>query len=317
MKYRQLGRTDTEVSSLILGAWVFGGTMWGGGVRDEESIATIHAAIDAGITMIDTAEGYGGGHSEEVIGQALKGRRDDMMIATKVWKANLTPEGIETSLSASLERLGTDYVDLYQIHWPNPDLPIEPTMTKLAEVQQEGRVRHLGVSNFSAEQMEEAMRIARFESLQPPYNLFWRYVEDEELPWCEKHDVSVLPYSPLAQGLLAGKFTADHEWNDDDIREKSWLFQGETFQTALRSVDRMREIANDKGCTVIHLALGWLLAQGERVMPIFGARRPSQLEGVLGAVDVELTAEELAELTRLGDNVMETLGTKEIMWGVG
>jgi myo-inositol catabolism protein IolS len=313
MKYREFGKTGEKVSELIMGAWVFGGTMWGGGVDDSESLATIEAAIDGGITMIDTAEGYGGGHSEEIVGKALKGKRDKMMIATKVWRDNLTADGIEKSLTASLERLGTDYIDLYQIHWPSHEIPIEETMAKLAEVQKDGRVRWLGVSNFSAEQMDEAMKLARIESLQPPYSLFWRYIEPD-LAYCREQDMAVISYSSLAQGLLAGKFTRDLKWNDDDIRAKGFLFMDETYTTACDGVDRMREMAGDKGCTVPQLALAWLLAQPAMTAPIVGARRPDQINGLLGASDVSLSESDVAELTKLGDAVMAKLGDKPMMW---
>ena len=316
MIYRKLGRTGQDVPALILGSWVFGGTMWGGGVDDAESTATIEAAIDAGITMIDTAEGYGGGHSEEIIGKALKGRRDKMMIATKVWKASLTADGIETALNDSLKRLQTDYIDLYQIHWPNDEIPIEETMTKLAECQKDGRIRWIGVSNFSAQQMADAMKVARFESLQPPYNLYWRYVEKEDNPYCVENDISIIPYSPMAQGLLTGKFTIDHEFSDDDIRKKGFLFQGETFKIACEGVEKMRVMAGELGCTMPQLTLAWLLAQPGVTAPIVGARRPSQLEGLLDAVNVKLSQEQVDTMTALGDAVMDSLGEKPMMWDV-
>ena len=316
MRYRKLGRTDVEVSELILGAWVFGGRNFGNAVVDDgESIATIHAALDAGITMIDTAEIYGSGHSEQVIGTALKGRRDQVMIATKVWRKNLTREGVEAALTGSLSRLQTDYVDLYQIHWPSVEIPITETMETLAACREDGRIRHIGVSNFSAEQMAAALRITRLESLQPPYSLYWRFVEGAELPFCREHDLAVIPYSPMAQGLLTGKFGRDHVFTGGDIRAKSYLFNGRTFEAACDGVDRMRRIAAELGCPVVHLALAWLLAQPGVTAPIVGARRPDQLEGLLGSVDLALSAEHLDELTRIGDEVMATLGErKDSMW---
>ena len=238
--------------------------MWGGGVDDAESAATIEAALDAGINMIDTAEGYGGGHSEEVIGKVLEGRRDKMMIATKVWKANLTKDGIGASLEASLKRLRTDYIDLYQVHWPNDDIPIEETMSTLEEYRRQGKIRWIGVSNFSVKQMTDAMKVARFESLQPPYNLYWRYVEGGELAWCVENGVSVIPYSPMAQGLLAGKFTADHTFTGDDIRAKGYLFQDEVFKVAIDGIEKMKPIAEALGCTMPQLTLAWLLTRPRR-----------------------------------------------------
>ena len=316
MKYRQFGRTDDTVSEIILGTWVFGGRNFGPeAVDDTESIATIHAALDAGITMIDTAEIYGSGRSEEVVGKALKGRRDKVKIATKAWKNHLTSEGIEEGLTGSLKRLGTDYVDLYIVHWPVDDVPVEETMTKLAECKEDGRIRHIGVSNFPADLMDEALKITRFESLQPPYSLYWRYVEKNDTPFCVRNGISVTPYSPMAQGLLTGKFKRDHQFGEGDIRSNSYLFKGETYQIACDGVEKLEAMAGDMGCPVMHLALAWLLAQPGVTAPIVGARRPSQLEGVLGAVDVSLSAEQLAEITAAGDAVMKSLGDKpNNMW---
>ena len=275
MKVRQFGRTDDKVSELILGSWVFGGRNFGPeAVDDSESVATIHAALDAGITMIDTAEIYGSGRSEEVVGEAIKGRRDKVQLATKAWRNHLTREGIEEGLAGSLKRLGTDYVDLYIVHWPEAGIPIEETMTKLAECREDGRVHHIGVSNFPAALMEQALAVTRFESLQPPYSLYWRYVERAEIPFCVANGISVTPYSPIAQGLLTGKFRRDHKFGPGDIRANSFLFKGDTFQMACDGVEKLEAMAAEIGCPVVHLALAWLLAQPGVTAPIVGARRP-------------------------------------------
>jgi myo-inositol catabolism protein IolS len=309
MQTRRMGRTDVELSPVILGGWLFGGDHWSRKIDDEESIRTIHAAMDSGITMIDTAETYGGGHSEEVIGRALVGRRERMMIATKVWETNLTREGIESSLTRSLELLQTDYVNLYQVHRPSDTIPIEESMEKLAECQADGRIQHIGLSNFSVPQMEAARRVARFETMQPPYHLFWRYIEKEELPWCQANDVTVNSYSPLAQGLLTGLLKR----GDSEGRMGDWLFMPDVLPLALDAVEVVRAIAARNGHSVIEVALAWVIAQ-EGVVPIVGARTPEQIEGIVRAAEVVLSDDELDELVAVGDEVMAALGDKDPMW---
>ncbi len=310
---KRMGKTGEDVSGLILGGWLFGGTNWGE-VDDAESIRTIHAAIDAGIDMIDTAEGYAGGHSEEVIGKALTGRSGQMRIATKVSPSNLAREDLFAALERSLGRLQVDCIDLYQVHWPNDSVPISETMEALAECVQQGKIRAIGVSNFSAAQMAEALEIARIDSLQPPYSLFWRHVEAAELPFCESNGIAVIPYSPMAQGLLTGKFNIDSKFDEGDIRLQNMLFKGETYRVACAGVDEMRTMAEGLGCPVAHLALAWLIAQPSVTAPIVGARNAEQVLGVVGATDVRLSEEQLGTLTSIGDRVMATLDDSPVMW---
>ena len=314
MKYRVFGKTDEKVSEIILGGWLFGGGEWGPEVDDSESVKTIHAAIDSGITWVDTAEGYHSGHSEEVIGWALKDRRDKMCVATKVSASHITAEDLPKSCEASLKRLQTDYIDLYQVHWPSDGIPVAETMGALKRLQEAGKIRFIGVSNFSSVQMTEALKTVRIESLQPPYNLFWRFIESDQLPFCREHGISVIPYSPLAQGLLTGRFRSGDVIEKGHVRYRNWLYRGEAFQAATKAVDAIRPMAADLGCSILHLALAWLLAQDGITAPIVGARNAEQLAGILGAVDVKLTAEQNAELSKLGDGVMDTIRDKRIMW---
>lgn len=316
MTYREMGTTGVKLSNLVLGAWTLGDGNSRDDMTDESSIAAIHAAIDAGINMIDTAEIYGGGRSEEIIGRALKGRRDDIMVATKVWRDNLTKEGVEKSLTASLKRLGTDYVDVYQIHRPSDTVPIEETMGALVEQQKKGRIRFLGVSNFSAAQMEEASKIARFETSQPPYNLFWRFVEDEDNPWCREHDVTVIPWSPLGQGILSGKYDVDHPLPEGDGRNHNLVFMQPAFDVASQAIVRMREISSDLGCTVAQLSLAWLIHQPGKVVPIAGPRTPEQLEGVLPAAELKLPEDVLCELDTLGNKVTDAVRKMPELWNI-
>ena len=316
MKYRQLGRTGEKVSELVLGAWTLGDGNRRADMTDEGSIATIHAAIDAGMNFIDTAEIYGDGRSEEIIGRALKGRRGDMMIATKVWRDNLTRDGIERSLTKSLKRLQTDYVDVYQIHRPSDTVPIEESMEKLAECQKEGRIRYIGVSNFSAKQMAEAMKVARFETSQPPYNLFWRFVEDEDLPYCVEEDISVIPWSPLGQGILSGKFTPQSPLPEGDGRRNNFVFMEPTFPIAGKAIERLRVIAGDHKTSVPELTLAWLLTRPAMTAPIVGPRYVEQVEGLLGAVELKLSDDVIAEITAIGDTVMASLRKVEALKNV-
>ena len=316
MTYQELGRTGEKISNIVLGAWTLGDGNKREDMSDESSIAAIRAAMDAGITLIDTAEIYGGGRSEEIIGKAIKGRRSDIMVATKVWRDNLSAEGVRKALDASLKRLDTDYVDIYQIHRPSDTVPIEETMGALVKEQEKGRIRYLGVSNFSAAQMEEASKIARFETSQPPWNLFWRFVEDEDNPWCRENGVTVIPWSPLGQGVLSGKYDVDHPLPEKDGRNHNLVFMQPTFPVASEAIVRMREMASDLGCTVPQMALAWLIHQPGSVAPIAGPRTPEQLEGVLPAADLKLPEEVLCELDTLGRKVTDSVRAMPELWNV-
>jgi aryl-alcohol dehydrogenase-like predicted oxidoreductase len=313
MEYRKLGATGIDVSALVMGAWVFGGTSWGDPMDDKVAIATIHAAVDAGITMVDTAEGYGGGHSEEVVGAALAGKRDKMMISTKVY-GNLTKTGVPSSLDASLSRLRTDYVDLYHIHWPNADVPLSETMEALVLAREQGKIRFIAVSNFSTDQIAEALTYGPVHSLQPPYSLYWRHIESAVLPYCLEREIAIMPYSPLAQGLLTGKYKADQVFGESDIRRINRLFIGETFQAACRGIESLRVTANDVGCSIAQLSLAWLLAQPGVTAPIVGARSVQQLQELLPAVGIRLSSEQIAAIGAIGDTVMATLDDDPKMW---
>jgi aryl-alcohol dehydrogenase-like predicted oxidoreductase len=315
MEYRKLGNSDLNISVVGLGCWVMGKEMWAG-ADDSESIAAIHAAIDLGINWVDTAEGYGDGHSESVVGQALADRRDKMLIATKVSPHKLHREGVLSACEASLERLQTDHIDLYQIHWPSGSgVPIEETMGTLVELQEQGKISVIGCSNFDPAQMEDARKYGKLESLQPPWSLFWRHVEKEIVPFCIERNIGVVAYSPMAQGLLTGKYTPDNRPPADDHRNHSLLFNGETFEHALAAVARIREIGASYGKKPGQTALRWLIQQPGLTAAIVGARRPSQVEENVGAADWALSDADLAELSRLGDDVMSTLpDDSPVMW---
>jgi len=317
MEYRDIGQSGLKFSIVGLGCWVMAGGEWWGGADDKESIATIHRAIDLGINWVDTAEGYGDGHSERVVGQALEGRYDQCMVATKLYQ-DITYENTKKKCEASLKRLRTDVIHLYQIHVPNPDIPIEETMRALVELQEEGKIIAIGLSNFDVQQMTEAMQYGRIDSLQPPYNLFWRHIEKEILPFCIQNNISVLPYSPMAQGLLTGKFTQDNYPPEGDIRRHNELFKPGVYEVALNAVEQLKPIARRYGVTLAQLALRWLIQQPGVTAVIAGARTPRQVEDNAGAADFELSEEDIAAMRAIGDTVMAALpDDNPLMWRLG
>jgi aryl-alcohol dehydrogenase-like predicted oxidoreductase len=314
MQYRELGTSGIQVSAIGLGGWAFGGDVWGD-VDDDESIATIHAALDDGINLIDTAESYGEGHSEEVIGKALQGRREQAIVATKVSPHHLDREGIRAALEGSLRRLRMEFVDLYQVHWPNRKFPIEETMEALAELVEEGKIRAIGVSNFSLRQLEAALQVATVHALQPPYSLIWRMAERELIPFCRTHGIGVLAYSPLAQGLLTGKFTLENRPHGADIRRKNRLFKKEeTYRIACDVAQELEALARRHGMTAAQMAINWVICQPGITSALVGAKRPAQVRENAAAADFQLSPEVLEEIRRLGDRVVATLDTNPHMW---
>lgn len=292
VEYRQLGKDGPQVPVLGLGAWPIGGGM--GQVDEPTAIATIRAAIDHGITLIDTAQAYR--TSEATIGKALKhGYRDGCFLATKV-SGNYSRGGIRSAMDNSLRALDVDYVDLYQIHSWNPDHPIKESMETMARLQEEGKTRSIGVSNFNAEQMRQALQVARFHSNQPPYNMFYREIEQQDIPFCEREGIGILAHSPLAKGLLTGKYTPESTFPATDERSGSPRFQGETFARYLSVADRLKGVAHDKGISLVQLAIAWLLRLPAVTCVLVGAKHPAQVEEHVGAAGVTFSDDELARI---------------------
>jgi aryl-alcohol dehydrogenase-like predicted oxidoreductase len=304
MRQVSLGRTGLKVSAVAFGTWAFGGD-WGT-FDAEQSTAAIHRALELGINLFDTAQGYGFGVSERLLGKALwpRVRREDVVVATK---GGLRIEGdtllrdasanwLRTGAEESLRNLGTDYLDLYQIHWPDARTPAEETAKALEELVTSGKVRHVGVSNYDIEQMEPLRRLGWLDTLQPPYHMFHRAIEDEILPYVTKHDIGVLVYGPLAHGLLGGRMTPATTFSAGDWRDKSRDFTGDTFQRNLRVVERLKEFARERAVTLPELAVGWTLAHPAVDTAIVGARRPDQLEGTAKAADLHLSREDLGAI---------------------
>src|SRR5271163_1819248 len=309
MEKRRLGLSDLELTPIGIGAWAMGGGGWAfgwGSQDDHQSIAAIHTALDAGINWIDTAAVYGLGHSEEVVALALEGVRDRPYLFTKcsmVWDErreighSLKADSIRRECEASLRRLKVDAIDLYQIHWPDPEEDIEEGWATMAKLQEEGKVRHIGVSNFDVGQMQRALAIASITSLQPRYSLIHREVEEEILPFAAHKGIGVIAYSPMASGLLTGAMTRERieQLPADDWRRNHPDFQEPLLSRNLRLVRLLKAIGSHHGCTPAEIAVAWVLHNRAVTGAIVGARKPGQIKGVLGAAGLRLSLTELAE----------------------
>ena len=309
MKKKNLGNTELEITRIGLGTWAIGGPGWTyawGPQDDAASTKAIHKALELGVNWIDTAAAYGLGHSEEVVGRAVAGRRDRVIIATKcglVWDpGNPAPYGklkaasVRRELEASLRRLGTDYIDLYQIHWPKPDEDVEEAWAEISRHVKSGKIRYAGVSNFSVSQLERVRKIHPVASLQPPYSMLKRGVEEELLPYCLKNGIGVVAYSPMQAGILSGRFTRERAKNlpDDDWRKKSAAYTEPELSLNLRLVEKLAEFSNSRGRSVGELAVAWVNRRPEVTAAIVGGRSPEQVQELAGAADWDLTPEEIA-----------------------
>jgi aryl-alcohol dehydrogenase-like predicted oxidoreductase len=309
METTRIKGTDLVASRIALGTWAIGGWLWGG-ADDEESIRTIDAALDQGITLIDTAPVYGFGRSEKVVGEALarRGGRDRILIATKAglqWTEdekvfrNASAERIQEEVEASLKRLRTDYIDIYQVHWPDPVAPIEETAEAMDRLLRSGKVRAIGVSNYSPDQMEAFRSKSTLHTCQPPYNLFERGIEEDVLPYCQQRGITTLAYGALCRGLLSGKMRADSRFEGDDLRRHDPKFKPERYPQYLQAVDKLDRLARERFDTdVLHLAVRWILDHGADIA-LWGARHPEQVQSVGKAMGWRLKADDLKEIDRI------------------
>ena len=310
MQKKRLGNSDMEITPIGIGAWAMGGSGWAfawGPQDDDASVAAIHAALDRGVNWIDTAAVYGLGHSEEVVARALEGRANRPYVFTKCerrWNENreiyksLKADSIRLECENSLRRLKLDVIDLYQIHWPEPDEDIEEGWGALAQLQKEGKVRWIGVSNFNAQQLERCLPIAPVTSLQPPYSAISPEVETEILPYCQQHGIGVIVYSPMKSGLLTGKMTKERVENfpQDDFRRRAPAFQEPQLTRNLALADCMKAIGARHGRSAGEVAIAWTLRHPAVTAAIVGMRSPEQVEGVVGAMEFRLSPEEIAEI---------------------
>jgi len=293
MEQIAIGKSGLTTSRIGLGTWAIGGWMWGG-TDEAQSIATIRSAVERGITLIDTAPAYGFGHSEEIVGKAFAegSVRDKVQIATKVglaWKdgkvfRDSKPARIRKEIEDSLRRLRTDYIDLYQVHWPDLETPIAETARTLEDLSHQGKIRAIGVSNYSPAQMDAFRAVASLDAVQPPYNLFEREIDADVLPYAKRTGLTVLSYGALCRGLLSGRMSLETRFDGDDLRKVDPKFRGQRFRQYLAAVDQLKKLAQERfGKSVLALAVRWVLDQGPTIA-LWGARNPSQLDPI-GEID--------------------------------
>lgn len=307
MRFRTLGTSDMEVSVVSFGCWAMGRLGWGE-VDDRESIAAVHRAVDLGINLFDTADVYGRGHSEEVLGRALKGRRDKVFVATKVgnrWdnegnlRADTSRDYILKAIDDSLRRLNVDVIDLYQTHRPDPNTPVQETMDTLMELIDRGKIRYIGTSNLTTKQLQEYQTYGKVVSIQPLFNLFVRYTTTRLVPHCRQSNVGVIVYSPMAMGLLTAKYDRPTTFPPDDFRSNNFLFQGKTFERNIAVARSLDAFARERGYTAAQLAVAWVVAHPDITSAICGAKRPPQIEETARAGDWHLSEDDLREIDEI------------------
>jgi aryl-alcohol dehydrogenase-like predicted oxidoreductase len=319
MEFVDIPGTSIRVSRVALGTWAIGGWMWGGS-NENDAITAIHAALDRGINLIDTAPVYGFGRSEEIVGKALAigGRRKRAYIATKVgldWKddkpfRSASKARIVEEAENSLRRLQTDVIDLYQVHWPDPNTPIAEVAGAMGELYRAGKIRAIGVSNFSPAQMDEFRKVAPLHAAQPPYNLFERAIEADVLPYCRDHGIALLAYGSLCRGLLSGSMTKSTRFSGDDLRKSDPKFTNPRFPQYLAAVEKLDRFAQERfGRRVIHLAVRWVLDRGDLNIALWGARRADQLAPIADVVGWRIDSAAMTEIDRiLNETVKDPVG---------
>lgn len=318
MQLHPLGTSDIEISPIIMGTWQAGKEMWAG-IEDAQTTRAIRSAYDAGITTFDSAEGYGNGHSERILAKATADVRDRVIYATKVSANHLNSGQVVDACHRSLNNLKTDYIDLYQIHWPagsfgSKNVPIGETMAALNELKEQGKIRAIGVSNFSRAQLEEAAQYGHIDSLQPPYSLFWRHFEKDALPYCREHTITTMAYSPMAQGLLTGKFGPDHTFPKGDHRARNRLFKPANYERVQQALSDLRPLAENKGLNLGQLALAWVISH-PGTHAIAGARNADQAVANAAAAEICLTEDEISRINDIGRSVTDHLDENPIQWG--
>lgn len=317
MQLRSLGQSEIRISAIIMGTWQAGKDMWVG-IDDNQTRTAIRAAFDAGITTFDTAEAYGNGHSERVLGDAVSDFRDRIILATKVFPNHLKADQVIKACHRSLKNLKTEVIDLYQIHWPagsfkTREVPIGETMEALNGLKAAGKIRSIGVSNFSRRQLEAASEYGRIDSLQPPYSLFWRHVEADAMYYCNENDITILAYSPMAQGLLTGKFAPDHEFEKGDHRANNRLFEPEIYRRVQKALEMLKPLAEGKQISLGQLALAWVISH-PGTCAIAGARSAEQIVQNAAAGEITLSAGDMSQMDAIGKMVTDYMDKDPVMW---
>lgn len=322
MKYQKLGKTEMRVSIVAMGCWAIGGGLTWGEQDEKESMATIRTALDLGVNFFDTAEGYGDGYSEIVLGKALAGRRHEAVIATKVSRDHLSSDGVQKACERSLRRLNTDYIDLYQMHWPSREIPIAETVEALEGLRRQGKVRAISVCNFGVADLSDLLAVGHCETNQLPYSLLWRAIEHEITQKCVEEGVGILCYSPLSQGLLTGKFSTADDVPEGRARTRFFSkerplahhneegCETETFAT----IEKIRRICAKIDTPMAQVALAWLLHQAGVVSVLAGARSPDQIKQNAQAAALELPSEIARELTEATEELKRKLGPNPDLW---
>ena len=314
---RRLGTSDIQISPIVMGMWQAGQEMWTG-IDDAEIRRAVHAAVEAGINAFDTAEMYGKGHSERMLAAATAGIRDKVVYMTKVFSNHLQYDQVIAACNRSLKNLKTDRIDLYQIHWPSGSwgsrpVAIAETMRALNDLRAQGKIRAIGVSNFSRAQLEEAGGFGRIDSFQPPYSLFWRHVEKDAMPYCQANNVTLLAYSPMAQGILTGKFDPQHRFEKGDHRAGHRLFQPDMLARVQQALDRLRPIAQRRGIPLAQLTLAWVISH-PGTCAIAGARSAAQATDNAAAAWVDLAPDDLSEMDAISRTVTDHLDDNPVQW---
>lgn len=300
METRQLGNSSIKVTEQILGCWAIGGSYWGG-PRDKDSIETIKIAIESGITTLDTAYIYGEGHSERIVGETVKGYpRERLTIITKLWKTEMSKDKVEKACDNSLKALGMDYVDVYFIHYPSDEgVPIEETMEEMMKLKEKGKIRSIGVSNFSLKELIEARKYGEIDVIQPCYSLVWRFLDLDEMDYCRENSIGIISYSTLAQGILTGKFNKETKFSADDGRRRAPIFQSPYFEGALQVVEQMKPFAKKYGRTLSQIAINWVTHKDGITAPIVGARNKKQVLENLKATEFTMSEEDYNTLDEI------------------
>ena len=307
MKYRKIGNTDLKISEISMGCWVSGGGYWGK-TDDNESIKTIQDAIDNGINMLDTAEIYNGGHSEEVVGEAIIGRRDKVYLSSKVWKANLREKDVIKACEGSLQRMGTDVIDIYFVHYPSDEsIPFEETYSALEKLKKDGKIRAIGLSNHNEIQLKNVLKVGNVDLIQPCYSLLWREIDEGLLEFCGDNNIGVVVYSPLAQGILTGKFDKNTKFSKNDGRSNAPLFQQGVFEQCLNVVGVLRPYAVKYEKTIAQVAINWVINRDAVTSAIVGARNEKQLIENINASGWKISESDLKKIDEKARKITDVI----------